>query len=396
MTEWHTPEAPLESGGVSVIVPVHNGARTLKPVLLALRRLKSSFPEVPVEFLLVDDHSTDTSPQLLSEFEDTVKCTRIISASEGTLNAHGAAAAMNRAIEEARFDLIAQFDQDVVPAADWLEKMIQAFAAVTGQRPLAALQANFRVDQRAPLLARVNDLDLDLRYQRRGGKSPECLAEGVTAAEQVCTGNTLYWRPALVAVGLFDESLGYGYDNDLSYRLAAAGWSLGFAPGVSSQHLDREHLGPWVRRQYGLGYGRLDLIARHPYKGGGDDVSGLGMILHAVGGTVLLMSMALAAGALLAGWGTLARLAIAVATAVLGLLSLERLLASLASLRSHRDLAALWFAPLHLLRDLSWGAATLTWMARRVLRRPPRSTDSMPQRPGNASEPRTLAEGPAP
>jgi len=43
----------------------------------------------------------------------------------------------------------------------------------------------------------------------------------------------------------------------------------------------------YLRRQYGYGYGRLDLIAKHPTRYGGDDVSGPRM-LHAAGATVAL------------------------------------------------------------------------------------------------------------
>ena len=43
-------------------------------------------------------------------------------------------------------------------------------------------------------------------------------------------------------MGLLDESLGYGYDNDLSYRLSAAGHRLVIRREAASVHRWREGL----------------------------------------------------------------------------------------------------------------------------------------------------------
>ena len=54
--------------------------------------------------------------------------------------------------------------------------------------------------------------------------------------DHVCTGNTAYRaRGARSRSGLFDEDLGYGYDNDMSYRLQAAGYRLVFCRDARSR-----------------------------------------------------------------------------------------------------------------------------------------------------------------
>jgi cellulose synthase/poly-beta-1,6-N-acetylglucosamine synthase-like glycosyltransferase len=60
-------------------------------------------------------------------------------------------------------------------------------------------------------------LDLEQRYA--------AIRAGCT--DHVCTGNTAFRKQALLDAGLFDESIGYGGDNDMSYRLTGAGWTLG-------------------------------------------------------------------------------------------------------------------------------------------------------------------------
>ncbi len=59
--------------------------------------------------------------------------------------------------------------------------------------------------------------------------SPSATAASIST-DRVYTGNTAYRHSALIAAGLLDEALGYGYDNDLSYRLASAGYALVMFP----------------------------------------------------------------------------------------------------------------------------------------------------------------------
>jgi len=90
-------------------------------------------------------------------------------------------------------------------------------------------------------------------------------------------------------VGLFDERLGYGYDNDISYRLQNAGYQLRFCKGARSRHRWREGLAGYLVQQYGFGYGRIDVVSAHPARVAGDDVSPLTMMSHPVVAAVALV-----------------------------------------------------------------------------------------------------------
>ena len=114
-------------------------------------------------------------------------------------------------------------------------------------------------------------LDLAQRYDRIAG-----------ATDHVCTGNTAYSRSAIAAAGFFDESMGYGYDNDISYRLSAAGYRLVILPAARSLHHWRATAAGYLAQQYGFGYGRLDVVARHPRRVAGDSVSPAGMMAHPI------------------------------------------------------------------------------------------------------------------
>jgi len=180
---------------------------------------------------------------------------------------------------------------------------------------------------------------------------------------------------ALRRVGFFDESLGYGYDNDMSYRLQAAGYELRFCREARSTHRWREGLWNYLGQQYGFGYGRLDLVAKHPVRMFGDAVSPVTMMLHPV---AMLGALACGTiGVLLSAAGLNAKPALLGAAVLLGASAAERLGAGVAGARRFRAMAPLMFPVVHAARDLAWVAAMAVWSARRVSLRPAKPSHSM-------------------
>lgn len=87
---------------VSVVLPVHNGARHVRRAIQSiLGQAAQDF-----EFILIDDGSTDETPQILGEFEDA----RIVR-TRFPRN-HGLVAALNHGLAEARGEYIMRQDAD--------------------------------------------------------------------------------------------------------------------------------------------------------------------------------------------------------------------------------------------------------------------------------------------
>jgi len=343
-----SPDLP----GVSFVLPVLDGERWLAPVLDAVLAQDDGRP---FEVLIIDDGSHDDSRAIAERFLETGRA-RLV---EGP--GRGAAAALNLGISQARHPLVAQVDQDVILDPGWLALL----AAELDEPSVAAAQGYYRTDPTAPLWERIAGRELETRYARIRARE----------VDHVCTGNSLYRAEALRQVGLFDESMGYGYDNDMSYRLAAAGHRLVFCRQARSVHRWRRGLVPYLRQQYGLGYGRLDLVAKHPQRLAGDQVSGLGMILHV---PIMLgvlaaagISVALAASGM--PWSGSALLALG----LLALLMAERAVVGIRAAVRFSDLAGLLLPLAHVARDLAWVAALLTWAARRLTGRRPSPGQSM-------------------
>ena len=345
--------------GVSVVIPVRNGLATIARTLSSIET-EAAMGSRPVEILVVDDRSRDGSTEWLKACADAGRI-RLLAGS-----GRGAAAALNLASSAATHPVICQVDQDVELLPGWMSHVV---GALERDSRLGAVQAQYTTDPEAPAMLRAVALDLEQRYL--------AIAHGAT--EHVCTGNSAYRAEALRAVGFFDETLGYGYDGDLSYRLSAAGWRLAHCPEARSLHRWREGLAGYVRQQYGYGYGRLDVVARHPARVTGDSVSPASMMAHP-------MVMLVAIGLLLTGAAAAALdfhrggMLVAGAT-LLALLVAERSVAAVRAWFRFKDPAALLFPALHLVRDCSWVAAIVVWSARRLTGRESLPSHSMRARP---------------
>jgi GT2 family glycosyltransferase len=348
------PTSPPDRG-VTIIVPVRNGERWLERTVGAIL---ADAGARTVEVLVVDDGSADRSAAVAASLGAKDPRVRLI---RGPVR--GAAAAINAGVHEAAHEIVCQVDQDVEVLGGWLATLVDAL----DEDAIGAAQGVYVPERSAPFLARVTALDLAQRYGR--------IAHGT---DHVCTGNTAYRRSALIAAGLLDEALGYGYDNDLSYRLSSAGYGLVICPGARSLHHWRASIRGYLWQQYGFGYGRLDVLARHPRRAAGDAVSPTLMMAHPV---VLAVSLALAAAAALmqltgGPWRATSLIALVLA----GALVIERAWAGASALRRHGDWAALAFPVVHLARDAAWVAAMVTWSIRRALGRGGHPAHSMTPR----------------
>ncbi len=326
--------------GVSFVIPVHNGRAHLRQTLVSVLAQADGRP---FEILLIDDGSVDGGVESVRDLITGAPASVLRS------DGRGAAAAINLGILRARYPIVCQVDQDVTLEAGWLPGLLKAF----DDPAVGAAQGQYITDPTAPVLARVMGRDLEQRY-----------AAIETETDHVCTGNAAYRLAALKAVGPFDEGLGYGYDNDMSYRLRAAGFRLALCRDARSIHHWRTGVSGYFRQQYGFGYGRLDLVAKHPSRLGGDAVSPLSMMLHPVG---MLLAMA-GLGIGLSQGGTAARVGLTIAAALLSVLVVERTLAGVAAARRFRDWSALLFPIVHLIRDVAWVCAMLMWSVRRMTR----------------------------
>lgn len=99
---------------ISVVVPFADAARWLPACLDGLAR--QHFPRNDVEFLFVNNGSRDDGPEIVA------RQTWIRLLDE---TSPGAYAARNRALREARGEIVAFLDPDCVPSPDWLSRIAE-------------------------------------------------------------------------------------------------------------------------------------------------------------------------------------------------------------------------------------------------------------------------------
>ena len=100
---------------ISCIVPVYNGARFLAQAIDSIL----AQTRVDLEIIVVEDGSTDRTPDVAKGYGDRVKYVRQENA--------GPAAARNRGVAEARGEFIAFLDADDTWAPAKLETQLQWF-----------------------------------------------------------------------------------------------------------------------------------------------------------------------------------------------------------------------------------------------------------------------------
>jgi mycofactocin glycosyltransferase len=167
----------------------------------------------------------------------------------------GPAAARNAGLSEVATPLVAFVDTDVDLSDGWLDALLAHFSD-----PLVALVAP-RVAARPGLttLARYewtrSPLDL--------GAEPARITAG-TRVGYVPGAALLARADALRAIGGFDETLRYGEDVDMVWRLIGAGHRCRYEPAATVHHRPRSTLSAWVCQRMTYGRSAAALGSRHP------------------------------------------------------------------------------------------------------------------------------------
>ncbi len=210
-------EAPA-GGLISVLIGVYNGASYLRESIESV--LAQTYR--PLELILVDDGSSDSSAAIARSYGERVRYVYQENAGDG--------AARNTAVKMAQGAMFAFMDADDRSSADRLERQQ---AALAGDPSLDAVFAHVR-EFISPELTEA---------QRAGLKQPSPEPMPYVAPTVM-----LIWREAFARVGPFSESLRLGSTVDWCARAIDLGLRTGMLPEVlMERRLHTANLG--LRRQ---------------------------------------------------------------------------------------------------------------------------------------------------
>jgi glycosyltransferase involved in cell wall biosynthesis len=112
---------------VTVAIPTYNRADFLRQTLVGL--VAQQFPRDHFEILVIDNNSTDHTPTVVAEFASSHPAPRYLLETQQGLDY-----ARNRAITEARGEIIIFGDDDILVQPDWLAQMAVPLLADANQR----------------------------------------------------------------------------------------------------------------------------------------------------------------------------------------------------------------------------------------------------------------------
>lgn len=236
---------PANAARISVVICTRNGSRTLSKCLESLKAL--NYPDY--EVLLVDDGSTDATPEIAKGFS-FVKYHRQEPA--------GLSVARNRGAELATGSVVAYTDDDCIAHADWLLHLSHAFAY---EGVIAAGGPNIP----PPPRNRVE------RVVAAAPGAPAHVLLNDTEAEHLPGCNLAIRKDALNAIGGFTADFTTaGDDVDICWRLREHGGrgSLRFVPGAMVWHHRRLTIRAYLKQQRGYGLAEALLMAEHPERFG--------------------------------------------------------------------------------------------------------------------------------
>jgi len=209
-----------ELPSLSVLVPMHNEEAVAERMLDNLMR--SDYPRDRLEIIVVDDHSTDGTPEILDALAEREPLLKVVHRQEKD-GPRGKPVALNTGLQHVKGDVIIVFDADYFPARGALRDLAVCFK---DPEVGAAMGRVIPVNTRANLLTRLLDLE------RSGGYQVDQQARhNLMVIPQY--GGTVggFRRDVIRSLEGFDPGV-LAEDTDLTFRLLTRGWKVVYANRV--------------------------------------------------------------------------------------------------------------------------------------------------------------------
>jgi GT2 family glycosyltransferase len=225
---------------VSILIPTHNRAASLRRLLDSLEA-SAGLEQTPVEIIVVNNHSTDATPQLLMEVSAKNRRFPIIALEELRL---GKSRALNLGLGRATGSFVLLLDDDDSVDTLCVAEHIAAYEDGSFDAIQGKVLAGLDPQGQPANMARLREYNIPLVDH---GDAP-CELRGFTGT------NISLKREVFEKAGLFDTRLGPGAsgfseDTEYSRRIRENGFKIGYAPRAIIYH----ELNP---ERYGSSYNR--------------------------------------------------------------------------------------------------------------------------------------------
>jgi glycosyltransferase involved in cell wall biosynthesis len=234
---------------ITVIIPMRNEEEYIGRCLESI--MEQGYPKKLTEVLVVDGGSSDGSVRIVKELAREHRNIRLLGG-EGV----NCPAAMNVGIRSSRGEVISKIDAHGYPASDYLRKGTEYLCADESVKcvggPIRPVGKN--TIAKANAIARSSVFGVGQGTYSIGGEP--------RFVDTVQCG--LYDRAVFEKIGLFDESLQFGEDEEINWRIRKRGWKILSTPEVRFFYFPRTSLGKQYQQYYNYGRARVKVIRKHP------------------------------------------------------------------------------------------------------------------------------------
>lgn len=234
---------------VSLIMSLRNEEKFLPRALAAIE--EQDYPKDRYELVAIDGGSTDHSVEILKSYRLTISRTTIATGENLSIPA-----AINLGIRKAHGDIIIKLDAHGYASGNFIRGIVDRLCQQTNLGVVGG-----RIVQLGD--TRVAQANGWARTSTFGpGKGPYTAGqkEGDVASVQ-CGG---YRREVLDKVGMLDEEIGLGEDEELNWRVVKGGYRILFTPEIQFFYYARPTLGALFYQYLWYGDGRTLVLRKHP------------------------------------------------------------------------------------------------------------------------------------
>lgn len=237
---------------VSVIVPCYNEETTIRLLLESIS--EQTFPKNSIEVVIADGNSTDNTRQEIHQFCTENPDLKVTIVDNPVRNIP---AGLNTAIRAARGEIIVRLDAHSMPAADYIERSVNALQAGLGQNvggvweihPGSPTWVSRSIASAASHPLGVGDALY--RYSNQAGE-----------VDTVPFGS--FYRVLIEKIGLFDEKLLTNEDYEFNTRIRLAGGKVYLDPMIRSVYFSRPTLAALGRQYWRYGFWKQRMLRRYP------------------------------------------------------------------------------------------------------------------------------------
>ncbi|MBN2067701.1 MAG: glycosyltransferase [Candidatus Diapherotrites archaeon] len=254
----------------SVVVPVHNGSKTIEACLKSILGQKTGYP---YEVIVVDDGSTDSTAEIVNKF----KSVKLVSQRQ-----QGPAVARNNGAKNAKNSIVVFVDSDCIANSNWLQEMLKPLE----KESIAGVQGRYKSLQKE-LVARLIQLEIEQRHDKMAERKFIDFMGSFSAA---------YRKRVFMEMKGFDTSfpMASGEDTDLSFRIAKKGYKLFFSPKAIVAHLHPTSFRKYLKVKFYRAFWRIKVYGKHREKVAKDSYTSQTVKVQIA--LVFLLALSLAAG----------------------------------------------------------------------------------------------------